>query len=92
MMGTIHPVRQKQPNAWGLYDMLGNVSEWTGDRYGIFWGTVTDPTGATTGHDRVARGGSWYGEARVARAANRSYGAHVSRFIFLGFRLVRTAP
>jgi formylglycine-generating enzyme required for sulfatase activity len=98
--GEKHPVGQKEPNAWGLYDMLGNVEEWTGDRYGTYRGSVTDPLGAGTGSTRVLRGGSWNSNAGFTRAATRFM--HAERYELssnlgdrlnsLGFRLVRTAP
>jgi formylglycine-generating enzyme required for sulfatase activity len=82
----------KAANSFGLSDMLGNVWEWTGDRYGEDSGTVTDPTGPTTGSNRVLRGGSWDDNARDARAARRTYRAPGGRYSYLGFRLSRTAP
>ena len=87
-----HPIRQKQPNAWGLYDMLGNVWEWTGDYYDTYSGTVTNPSGPATGSSRVIRGGSWISFARYARAADRYYITPDIRGYDLGFRLSRTAP
>ena len=60
----------KKPNAWGLYDMHGNVWEWCQDRFGHYpSGTVTDPTGATSGSLRVFRGGSWNLTAEDCRSA-----------------------
>jgi formylglycine-generating enzyme required for sulfatase activity len=99
-----HLVGQKQPNAWGLYDMLGNVAEWTGDWYAAEVGVAVDPTGPARGFDRVLRGwhfsyvtrGSSHGPrelgARHARAANRPYVGPGQRNGTLGFRLARTAP
>jgi len=89
---TTHPVRQKEPNAWGLYDMLGNVWEWTGDWFGEYSRAVTDPTGPATGHAWVFRGGSWYHLAPNARAAFRNGRKPGLRSSNIGFRLVLTAP
>jgi formylglycine-generating enzyme required for sulfatase activity len=67
-----HPVGQKQPNAWGLYDMHGNVEEWVQDWYGNYSSSsVTDPKGPSSGSDRVVRGGGWYNSAQLCRAAFR---------------------
>ena len=66
------PVKTTKPNAWGLYDMLGNVWELCGDYYGDYpAGAVTDPTGAATGHMRTERGGSFNSAAGSCRAAWR---------------------
>jgi formylglycine-generating enzyme required for sulfatase activity len=83
------PVARKQANKWGLYDMQGNVFEWCSDWYDAYpGGSVTNPTGPSTGSDRVGRGGSWGGIARHARSAIRYRFTPGYRIDFLGFRLV----
>ena len=78
-------------NAWGLYEMHGNVYEWVQDWYGDYpINAVTDPTGARSGSRRVSRGGSWlYGFAQYCRSAFRYRGEPGLRGINLGFRLAR---
>lgn len=88
-----HPVAQKSPNEWGLYDMLGNVSEWVWDRQDEY-GTEerSDPSGPTTGLCRVRRGGSWSHDAAHCRAASRFFSPPQNRCDFIGFRPVRLSP
>jgi formylglycine-generating enzyme required for sulfatase activity len=86
---TTHPVGQKTPNAWGLYDMHGNVWEWCDDWYAPYTAAaVTDPHGPTEGQFRVLRGGSWDGISGFCRAAGRERSASVYQPYGTGFRVV----
>ncbi len=86
--GKTHAVGQKLPNAWGLYDMHGNVFEWCMDRYGDYpRGSVTDPVGASSGSNRVCRGGSWIYAAEGCRSAIRKRDYPSDRNDDYGFRV-----
>ena len=88
--GQTHPVGEKRPNAFGLYDMHGNVVEWCEDRYDSrYYGSslLDDPTGPTTGSHRVTRSGSWDLKARDCRSADRNGLSPDFRYDFLGFRV-----
>jgi formylglycine-generating enzyme required for sulfatase activity len=97
---TIHPVSQKNANAWNLFDMAGNVAEWVNDQYQADLGTsaVVDPAGPEETEPlapcdrpaRVIRGGSYISTPGELRAASRSFSTGSSSSVAQGFRVVRT--
>jgi formylglycine-generating enzyme required for sulfatase activity len=88
----LHPVAKKEPNAWGLYDMHGNVWEWCRDWHSSDYpsSTVSDPGGPSIGTYRVSRGGSWYCGTKSCRSANRYRVKPGYRNFLIGFRLRST--
>jgi formylglycine-generating enzyme required for sulfatase activity len=85
-----HPVGQKRANAWGLYDMYGNVWQWCEDRFGWDYyakSPVDDPTGPPAGEERVGRGGSWFHPASRCRSAFREHPRPGERYHDWGFRI-----
>jgi formylglycine-generating enzyme required for sulfatase activity len=87
------PVKSYPPNAWGLYDMHGNVWEWCIHWHGDYPArAVTNPIGPDSGTRKIRRGGSWFGDGYSCRSANRNVGHPASRYRTTGFRLVRTEP
>ncbi len=88
---TNHPVKGKQPNAWGLYDMSGNVYEWCWDSDDPYPSDPqSDPKGSYRASYRVFRGGSWSFRAELTRAAHRSSLGPGFRSFYVGFRPARS--
>lgn len=87
--GSAHPVRQKEANDWGFYDMHGNVWEWCADGYihSLGYDQRTDPFITPSGIERVVRGGSWNNTAALCRSACRRSMARTARFDNVGFRV-----
>jgi formylglycine-generating enzyme required for sulfatase activity/fibronectin type 3 domain-containing protein len=88
--GRTHEVGLKSQNAWGLYDMHGNVREWCWDLYGTYTsGAQTDPTGTAYGSARVVRDGSWNHSGEILRSAFRGSVIPDLGLNYIGFRVVR---
>ena len=86
--GSAHPVAHKRPNAWGFYDMHGNVWEWCQNWSGAYEASSQDdPPGPATGSRRVCRGGCWSDSAWYCRSASRYGYSPARRYNSLGFRL-----
>jgi formylglycine-generating enzyme required for sulfatase activity len=87
-----HPVGTRKPNAWGLYDMHGNVWEWVQDGYGNYTADpVTDPIVPAVGTGRVIRGGNWNSVPRTVRAGYRVWNEPDYHSVDIGFRCMRSA-
>jgi formylglycine-generating enzyme required for sulfatase activity len=85
-----HPVGQKAPNPWGLFDLLGNVAEWTLDAYGPYPRLpATDPAGSPTGSTRVVRGGAWRSFPPAVRCAARTGTPESYQLSHVGLRVVQ---
>jgi formylglycine-generating enzyme required for sulfatase activity len=88
-----HPVGEKNPNAWGLYDMHGNVHEWFSDWYGEYMkDAATDPWGPSEGLARACRGGAWNNNPFFCRSAYRRKPALPGLQMFHGFRIALSPP
>ena len=90
VLGRTTEVGDFEPNAWGLYDMHGNVWEWVWDWFGAYSSEAqTDPVGVSSGSFRVFRGGGWHHDAQAARSTVRGHYWPNRRWFIGGFRLVR---
>jgi formylglycine-generating enzyme required for sulfatase activity len=92
--GTPHPVGRKRSNPWGLFDLLGNVAEWTLDAYAPYPPAeeVEDPTGPAEGVTKVVRGGAWRSFAPAVRCAARTGTPASYQLHHVGFRVVQELP
>jgi formylglycine-generating enzyme required for sulfatase activity len=92
--GQTHPVGQKKPNAWGLFDMLGNAAEWTLDAYGPYPSVEEerDPTGPPEGNARVVRGGAFRSFPPAVRCAARASRPRAYQLHHVGLRVVQEVP
>jgi formylglycine-generating enzyme required for sulfatase activity len=93
--GVSHPVGQKKPNAWGLYDMHGNCWQWCQDFFDVGYyakSPTDDPTGPASGQMRVYRGGAWVNNALNCRAAYRYRDNPIGRYSDLGLRVSAALP
>ena len=92
--GSTRAVAQKLPNAWGIYDLSGNVWEWCWDGHDRYPAArpegAADPTGNASSPRRVLRGGDWSYDASYARVAFRRYNGPDFSYDRIGFRLTRT--
>ncbi|MBF0499074.1 MAG: protein kinase [Candidatus Riflebacteria bacterium] len=90
---VLHDVGEKLPNAWNIFDMVGNTDEWCNDWYGPYTSDAqVDPHGPFSATDRVLRGGAIVDSGRFFRSAHRDYGNPTSQKFFHGFRVCRTLP
>ena len=91
-LASTHKVAAKKPNAWGIFDMRGNVAEWVQDWYDPVYyshSSTVDPKGPVSGEEHVARGGSWHTYGPLTRVSARAHFTQDYQFDDVGFRVVR---